>query len=42
MTYNGTFRSRSALAITDTELSVIAALAKMGLRSKGRPHLHGP
>jgi hypothetical protein len=29
-----TFRSRSALAMTDTELKVIAALATMGLSSK--------
>ena len=32
--YNSTFRSRSALLMTETELKVMAALAKMGLRSK--------
>src|SRR5688572_31616519 len=32
--YSTTRRSRSALAITDTELNVIAALAIIGLRSK--------
>jgi hypothetical protein len=31
--YSASFRSRSALAITDTELKVIAALAIMGLSS---------
>jgi hypothetical protein len=32
--YSGARRSRSALAITDTELNVIAALAIIGLRSR--------
>ena len=33
---SGTFRSRSAFAITETELNVIAALASIGLRSMPR------
>ena len=32
--YSCTLRSRSALAMTDTELKVIAALANIGLRSR--------
>ena len=32
--YNATFRKRSALVMTDTELNVMAALAIIGLRSK--------
>jgi hypothetical protein len=32
--YKRTYRSRSALAMTETELKVIAALAMMGLRSR--------
>lgn len=32
--YNAARRRRNALAITDTELNVIAALAIMGLRSR--------
>jgi hypothetical protein len=32
--YSEAFRSRSAFAITETELKLIAALASMGLRSQ--------